>query len=798
MHGGLPPSGGSDGPDLSEVFVAIRRHIWLVLVIAMASVGVTGWYVYSQPAEYRATAVARLSDSRKRLAGDFGEPSIGMAGLGSSMDPILSQIQVIQSRALAEQVVVEEPLGLQLIAPALTEDHVREVIVAPDAPADTLFLTFGDSVINVSRGTTTRTARYGTPISGAGFSFTVISRPPDVSQATVTFASRDRAVSTLLGRLRARPRKGTDVIDVEYVAADKRTARRSVNAVLRVFQRHSATTAKQASSRRREFAAEQLAQTDSLLMGAQLQLSDFRSTRQISSSSQRMMEGQSSVAQLDIRLGELTADRQALMALLESARREDPPLSEKLRSLVSTGALSGNQIVSSLFVQLAALETQRDSMTAGPHALSATNPDVAKLTLLIRQAQRNVLEAAGGYVSTLDVRVAALRDLRERNARALQGMPAVESEETRLLQRVETMRRLSDQLRQELQNARVTEAVEEGSVELLDPARSGERISNRASLKLTMGALLGVIAGIAFAVLLERLDGSIRSRDQIERSLGVPALAIVPRIDVPAGLSLARVANVLNPSTWSAGNGAKGKGNRKSKQSSARQMVLATNVSETGAEAYRGLRTSLLFSQTSGGLKSVLVTSPSPGDGKTTTAANLAVAFAHQGVKVLIVDADMRRPRLHEVFESRKEPGLSHLLLGFATADQAICETTTSGLSIIPAGRHPPNPSELLGSNQMQKIVRELEQRFDVVIFDTPPLLAATDAAVLSPTCDGAVVVVRAGKTPLNAAHVALSQLRSVNARVLGVVLNDPDAAVASYDAAYYYYYYPYYAPGRG
>jgi capsular exopolysaccharide synthesis family protein len=218
-------------------------------------------------------------------------------------------------------------------------------------------------------------------------------------------------------------------------------------------------------------------------------------------------------------------------------------------------------------------------------------------------------------------------------------------------------------------------------------------------------------------------------------------------------------------------------------------LVTVHDARSSGAEAYRTLRTNLIFSQAVQSLNTLVVTSGSPAEGKTTTAANLAVSFAQQGMRVLIVDCDLRRARLHKMFGVPREPGLTECVLGQFEHEAVTRSTSVPGLYILPSGLLPPNPSELLGGEKMKNTLQALSGAFDLVILDTPPLLAASDAAILSTLADGVVLVVRAGVTESEAAQQAMQQLASVGARVIGAVLNDPDAKVQQYGGYYKYEY---------
>jgi capsular exopolysaccharide synthesis family protein len=217
------------------------------------------------------------------------------------------------------------------------------------------------------------------------------------------------------------------------------------------------------------------------------------------------------------------------------------------------------------------------------------------------------------------------------------------------------------------------------------------------------------------------------------------------------------------------------------------------------AEAYRSLRTNLAFARANHEMRSIVLTSPGPADGKSTTVSNLAITFAQQGQRTLLIDADLRRAVLNKVFEVERSPGLTDVLVGNSLLADVVQETKVPNLFVLGSGRFPPNPAELLGSSAMRVLLEEAEQRFDVVLLDSPPVLAVTDAAVLSTIADGVVLVVRVGSTVRAAAERSASQLQAVHGRLVGTVMNDIDFRQRAFGGTYgYYYYYYYYGSETG
>lgn len=204
----------------------------------------------------------------------------------------------------------------------------------------------------------------------------------------------------------------------------------------------------------------------------------------------------------------------------------------------------------------------------------------------------------------------------------------------------------------------------------------------------------------------------------------------------------------------------------------ARQLVTVTDVKSIVAEQYRMIRANITFSMPDQELKTILVTSSTPGEGKSTNAANLGVVFAHEGKKVLIIDADMRKSTLHQTFKTFNNIGLSNFLAKKITFDEAMQETFIVGLYAITSGPVPPNPAELLSSKAMDALILEAKKTFDIIIIDAPPVLSVSDAQILSNKCDGTLLIVNAGVVEKEVVRKATAILENSQAKILGVILN--------------------------
>jgi succinoglycan biosynthesis transport protein ExoP len=331
---------------------------------------------------------------------------------------------------------------------------------------------------------------------------------------------------------------------------------------------------------------------------------------------------------------------------------------------------------------------------------------------------------------------------------------------------VQTAQKLYIDLRSQLQLSRISESADGGTVRIIDDAVMPTfAISPNRKRDFYLYLLAGIVLGIGLALLVERLDDSVRSPLELSERYGTAVLGMIPAIKpneiaatTPA-MSVSRVITHADP----------------------RSPV---------AEAYRSLRTNLAFARSQRPLRSLALTSPGPSDGKSTTVANLAITFAQQGQRTLLVDADLRRAVLDRTFGVPRTPGLTDVIIGERPIADAVHETQVPNLFVMTSGQLPPNPSELLGSAAMREQLQRMMEQFDMVLFDSPPLLAVTDAAVLSTLVDATVLIARMGATARKGLWRALSQLRAVHANLLGTVLNDVRADIGAYYGGYSYYYY--------
>lgn len=306
---------------------------------------------------------------------------------------------------------------------------------------------------------------------------------------------------------------------------------------------------------------------------------------------------------------------------------------------------------------------------------------------------------------------------------------------------------------------------EANNLRLLDTAQQPR---SPVEPNLRTAGVLGLAGGLLFAFALaffiELVDRTVKSQVDIEVTLGLPFLGFVPTLDDAT---------------------ATGKGEKQ-------ETYILRNPTSTVAECCRVLRTNLLFASADRPLKRLVVTSSNPVEGKTMTVVNLGIVMAQSGHRTLLVDTDMRRPRLHKAFGTSNENGVSRLIVGESDIDSAVKHTDVPGLFLLPCGPIPPNPAELLQTESFAALVEKLSEKFDRVIFDSPPVNAVTDAVVLSRVTDGTIFVVRANRTTRDAVARAKRLMQAVNTQIVGVVLNDVNLKNPHYANYYQYYHYKY------
>ncbi|HJU89861.1 MAG TPA: polysaccharide biosynthesis tyrosine autokinase [Gemmatimonadaceae bacterium] len=752
---------------LRNAYIAVRHRWWAVVGVFLLVVSVTMWRTVQKPRQYRATATVRI-----------GEVQAPISGLQTPVyrdyrvDPIQSEQIVIKSEAVASEAADMLGLRLQIVQPPNVHRHLVFGPTPPkvDSSAQVAGYTLDlrEAVYALRReGQVLGTARYGDQLSAGGITLSLLERPRVPEREIALQVISERAAAGIVrGPIVTRGLPLTNIVEISFTGTDPTLVKETANAVALAYREFSARDRLERARNRTQFIAQQLEAQRGQLQTAQDALKAFKEGAQLSNVN---AEQTALVASIHNFEGQLDGSRvkqrvyERLIGRLEAA----DTATDELRRLAGTEAVQENQYISNLYTRWFDLVKQREELLS--QNKTSAHDDVKAVDRLISRTKEDLREASGLYLKGLQSRIESLQSTIASLRGETERYPSLEAQETRLLGDMKSVQAVYDQLQAELQRSRIAERDEDASVRLIDEAQQPTVpiAPNRRRIFFT-SVIFGLLLGLGAAILLENLDDSVKSPEEMQSGLGLTVLGTIPRI---------RAAT----------NG------RDSDRSVEERLVTHVDPRSPVAEAYRSLRTNLAFARVEQEVRTIVLTSPGPADGKSTTVANLAITFAQQGQRTLLIDADLRRAVIDKLFDVPRSPGLTDVLVGEAMLADAVREAAIPNLAVIGSGRFPPNPAELLGSTAMRDVLRECSAEFDIVLLDSPPLLAVTDAAVLATMTDGAILIVRVGSTPKAATRRAMMQLQTVRARILGSVLNDVDFRQGAFAGGYGYYYYYYY-----
>lgn len=420
------------------------------------------------------------------------------------------------------------------------------------------------------------------------------------------------------------------------------------------------------------------------------------------------------------------------------------------------------------------------------------HPSLKDLEKKINETKAQILAEYGTKKADIDQKMKLLREQKTEINRQVEMIPQNQMNYARLQRKMRVKEDLYSMLEKKFQETMITEAGVVDEVTIMSVATlPGKPIETGLPKTIFIGAILGILFGVVFAVLREMLDTSIGTIEDVERALKVVVLAVIPHI-----------------------RGDDKRGRKKAQMSEAAQInfikrILVThfNPKDPSAEAYRILRTNIGYLSFNKPLQTILLTSAAMQEGKSTTISNLAVAFAQQGKNILLIECNLRRPSLHRSFGIERKQGVADILIGKVpwrdcimtvtdlalgkfTLDEILKVPGLDKLNIIPYGHRPPNPTELLSSSRMDVFLKEVREYYDIILVDGPPILPVADSIVLSTKVDGVIFVYKAGKTPRNSLRLAKERVETVHGNLLGVALNDlrPETTGSTYSAYIYRY----------
>ncbi|MDZ7267803.1 MAG: polysaccharide biosynthesis tyrosine autokinase [candidate division KSB1 bacterium] len=617
---------------------------------------------------------------------------------------------------------------------------------------------------------------------------------------------------SLSGYLSIEPIRNTDMILISAVSEHPREAMLIANAYVEAFSDLNRAMSQAEVRQVKTFLENQLNVIQQQLAESERALKDF--TR-----AQKTLTLPDDASRLVEKLVEFESLYKESLAELESQRARLRFIDSQLGRKLELEVTAATSYLEELKREMAALQQERAVQVAylvNNGNYDEKNPRLQQLDEQIHAltqkfkdefARHAAAEPAGSpalqdelYVRKFEVeaslqalqpKVASLQEIVADYTRRLESLPEKKLVLAQLQRSAQVDENIYLMMKQKYEELRITEVGQLGDVRIIEPAELPEApLGPNKRLNLILGMVFGLSLGVGLAFLLDMLDSSVRTVEDLER-MGQPVLGSIPLIKEDKALQLLKIS--LNGSTNGATNGSAHPPDNDENRRKAARLISHFAPQSPIAEAYRTLRTGIQYTHFGSPLRTLLVTSPGPGDGKSTTVANLAIVMAQSGSKVLLIDADLRRPVLHHVFKLDRRLGLSNVLAGHAAHGEAIAATEIDNLHVMTCGTLPPNPSELLGSSTMQRLMETLKAEYEILLFDSPPAIAVTDAAVLARLVDGVFLVVKAGQTSKEATFQTFKLLQQMKARFLGTLLNSVKME-SLYGSYYYYYHYHYHA----
>lgn len=560
------------------------------------------------------------------------------------------------------------------------------------------------------------------------------------------------------------------VVTLSFDAYNPQLASEVANAIASDYIAWSMENRLQGVGTAKEFLTKRVHEAEAALRSAETEYQQYLAQHKIISNDERGNITVARTEQLNRQLAEVENDRRAAEALYASTREvpadELPPVLNDPTVQSLTRELNKQQ------QELANLSAKYQPNFP---AVKQVQEQVKQLETLLAGAKERIVKNIATQYEVARKRENDLRaSLSQSKGEAIQQNRQA-NELNMKRQKVETNQKNFEDLQQRLRQAEVESDFRPSNIRIVQQAFTPiAPVKPNKILNIGLSLLIGLALGIGLAFFLEYLNNTINTAEDVERITGLPALGGIPSLQ-----SLAKTRGLI------------GNGKKSTALTASNGELLSGHESISSfAESYRALRTSLLLSSAEHAPRTMLITSSHPAEGKTTIVANTAISLAQTGARVLVLDADMRRPRCHKILSVSNEVGLSTFLSRDIKLESVIQQHEIANLYVLPAGPVPPNPSELLSSIKLRILISELQGQFDHIVIDSPPVIHVTDALIISPHVDGVVLVVKSGQTAREAVLRAKQALIDVNAKLFGIVLNSIDLNTESY---YYNYKYSYY-----
>jgi succinoglycan biosynthesis transport protein ExoP len=705
-----------------------KRWPMILMLTAAVSLAVT-FYTLSQTKIYRSSATIAIDPNPPRPLGRDVQTVVDM-GTGnywSNMEYYETQFKIITSRRIAEDVV--RTLGLE---------------------RDQAFLA------NLPPG-----------------------KAAPAAEVTV-----ENAAARLRGRTQVEPVKSSRLVIVSIADADPARAQRLVTALVQAYIDQNVEDVIASTNSAGDWLRDQLDKLKDELEKGELALHGYKMEKGILSVAiddqsnmlrEEMTKYNETLSTIRTHLAHITARRDEILKI----DPEDP-------STLGATELLDDHVLSDLRTEYIQARREREALVGSGKGES--HPEVRAADAKMSTTREALMAEVRSVQSALDrdltaakAEESALSSLYEASKRRALDLNLAEIDYKKLLRTKNNTEKLYSLVLERTKESELTRMMKFNNIRIIDSALVPHIAEKpHVPLSIALGTITGLVLALGLAVAGELMDRSLKVPDDLERELGVSVLGLLPLVGAEASAN-----------SYDRKQRRKRLNGKKPTETSPNmaELVVHYHPSSAIAEAARAIRTNILFMAPDNPYRKLLVTSAGPAEGKTTVACCIAIAMAQAGQRVLLIDCDLRRPRVHRIFRRSNNVGLTSCLLDRTLLDSAILPSDVPNLSLLPCGPLAPNPSELLHSEAFGKVLNELEARFDRVVLDSPPIVPVTDAAVISRRVDGTVLVIRAFQTTRDLAARAVRSLTDVDARIVGGVLNAVDLDRRGYDYYQYYYY---------
>jgi capsular exopolysaccharide synthesis family protein len=700
------------------LWAGVRKNWWLTTAVTVVVIVAVAFYTLSQTKLYRAQATILFDPQPPRPLGNEVQQvvDVGQSSYWNNKEYYRTQFWILKSRALASTVVRE--LGLHRDAGFIRGKPANEVK--------------GNLEVTV-----------------------------------------EQAADILISRLEVEAIRESRLAEIRYRDADPKRAQRILARVCDNYVEQNLEQVLESTNTAADWLRGQLSTLKSDLESSELALHEYKKTKNVLSVS---IDDQSNMLRAEMtRLNDVLTDLRARREHANARRNELMKIDAKDPAELPAQELINNHVLQGL--RASYIEGKRNLEAALARGKGEEHPDTRALRSSLEETRRAILLEVNNIQRSVDSdweglnrEIAGLSALSEEaKQRALQ-LNLLEIEYKRLQRDRDTNERLFGIVTERTKESDLTRMLRINNIRVVDrPRQPSGPVSPVLPLNLGIGALAGLVLGVALAIGREQLDRSIKTPEDLEVEHGLLFLGLLPAVGTPAAIKKPKQLSSTEQE-WP-------------------ELIVHYQPTSGTAEAARALRTNILYMSPDRPYRTLLVTSAGPAEGKTTVACCVAVAMAHAGHRVVLLDCDMRRPRVHRVFGLSNEAGVTTAMIDPSTTDSIIHDTVVPNMKVICTGPIPPNPSELLHSEAFARLLENLTTRFDRIIIDSPPVVPVTDAAILATQVDGTMLIVRAFQTSRELVRRAKRTLTDVGAHMVGAVLNAVELERPEYGYYRYHYY---------